>query len=600
MTFQIALLLSLLAIAVLLFVSEKLRPDLIALLVLLVLGLTNLVPPAQLFSGISSPSVILLISVFILTGGLFQTGVSEVIGRWLLRVAGESEARLVALVMLAAGGLSLFMNNIASGAVLMPAIMDVTRRTKISPSKLMLPMAFATQLAGMATLLTTANIVASGVLHDAGLKPFGLFDFLSVGGPAALAGILYMILVGRRWLPDRRPLEELEQRERNRVDLIDLYQIKERLHEILLEPDSSLIGKSLGQTGIGSQLGLVVLAIERNHHTIRMPSVDEVIQKSDVLLIAGRDEKVNQLTQWGAAVRPAHAWPFQSGAEGVRFLEVLLSPRSSLIGQSLKKIQFRTRYGLTVVALWRNGRAYRTAFSDFPLESSDMLLVYGSQKKFNLLQDGPDWLVLQLGTGTSFRFHKMKLSLLILAGSLVLAGAGLWPVHMVLFAGALATVLTGCLTMDEAYRSIDWRSVFLVGGMLSAGVALTGTGTAGVIGGSVIQTLGNFGPLAVAGGLFLAGTLLTQFIPGGSAVAAVLTPIAISAAQTLGADPRAYALVVAIAAGTSMLTPFAHPVNVLVMGPGGYRFQDYLRAGLPLVIITFAVVMLVLPLFWRI
>jgi di/tricarboxylate transporter len=194
----------------------------------------------------------------------------------------------------------------------------------------------------------------------------------------------------------------------------------------------------------------------------------------------------------------------------------------------------------------------------------------------------------------------MKLALVILAGSLILAGTGLWPIHLVLFAGALAIILTGCLTMDEAYRSIDWRSVFLVGGMLPVGIALTNSGAAGLLGSVVIRSLGTFGPLAVAGGIFLAASLLTQLIPGGSAVPAVLVPIAIVAAQSLGADPRSFALVVAVATGTTFLTPFAHPVNVLVIGPGGYRFQDYLRAGLPLVIITFAVVMLVLPFFWHI
>src|SRR5512136_1726598 len=236
MTPSILALLSILVIAGAIFISEKLRPDLTALLILLALGVTGLVTPSQAFSGFSSSSVILLIAVFIMTGALFRTGVSSVIGHGLVRAAGNSEIRLIALVSLAAAGLSLLMNNIASAAVLMPAVMDATRRTRVSPSKVLLPMAFATQLGGMATLLTTSNLVTSGALQNAGLPGFGLFDFLTVGGLSALAGLVYLITLGRRSLPNRRPIEELELQEKKREDLLSLYQIKERLFEVRPRP----------------------------------------------------------------------------------------------------------------------------------------------------------------------------------------------------------------------------------------------------------------------------------------------------------------------------------------------------------------------------
>lgn len=598
MTIQVALLLIILAITAILFISEKLRPDLIAILVLLVLGLTNLVTPRQVFSGMSSPAVILLLAVYIMTGALFQTGVSSVIGRWLLRAAGENEARLVAFIMIAAGGLSLLMNNIASGAVLMPAIMDVTRRTKISPSKLLLPMAYATQLAGMATLFTTSNIVASGVLQDMGLKPFRVLDFAGVGGLAALAGIAYMVLVGRRLLPDRRPLEDLARQDSLRVDLVSFYQMKERLHEVHLKPTSRLVGQSLVNTGIGSQLGLTVMAIERNGRLLRSPSPHEIIRKKDVLLIAGRDEVVSQLAGWDTQVSPAEKWP-RATSNGVEMLEVLPAPHSGVIGQTIKQLQFRNKYNLNIIAVWRNGRSYRTLFSEFPLQGSEVLLVYGPRSQFQLLENDPDWLVLRVSSQGGPQTRKMSLALVILGISLLLAILSDWPIHYIMFTGALCMVLSGCLSMDEAYRAIDWRSVFLVGGMLPVGFALSSTGTAGILGNLITHSLGGHGPLAVVAGLFLVTSAINQFIPGGSAVPAVLTPIAVSAATGLNADPRAFALVVAIATGTSLLTPFAHPVNVLVMGPGGYQFKDYLKAGFPLVLITFAVVLLALPLFWH-
>jgi di/tricarboxylate transporter len=600
MTSQIVLLLAILGTAIVVLISEKLRPDIAAILVMLSLGVTQLVTPREAFSGLSSPSVILIIAVFILTGSLFRTGVSAVIGRWLVRVAGESEFRMVVIVMLAAAGLSLFMNNIASAAVVMPAVMDASRRTKISPSKLLMPMALATQLAGMATLFTTANIVASGVLQNAGLPGFGLFDFLSVGGSAAVVGILYIAFIGRRSLPDRRPMEEIEKQQKLREDLVSIYRLKERLQAAQVGPGSPLVGQSLAQSGIGDQLGLTVIAIERNGNTLLSPAVQERIRRDDILLVEGRAERAAQLEARGVRISPAIAWDETLTADEIELSEVLVAPRSGVIGKTLKQAQFRTKYGLNVVALWQSDRVYRTDVGDVVLSGGEALLVHGRQAKIELLRTDPDWIVLRVNGTESFRPRKMWVALLILAISLVTAALSSWPVHAVLFVGALVMVLTGCLTMDEAYQAIEWRAVFLVGGMLPVGIALSNTGAATLLGNSLIQVLGGLGPWMVVAGLFFLSAALNQFIPGGSAVPALLVPIAIAAAGRLGADPRAFALVIAIATGTSMLTPFAHPVNVLVMGPGGYRFRDYVRAGLPVVIITFVVVMVTSSILWNI
>jgi di/tricarboxylate transporter len=249
--------------------------------------------------------------------------------------------------------------------------------------------------------------------------------------------------------------------------------------------------------------------------------------------------------------------------------------------------------------MWRNGRSYRTAFSDFPLQGGEILLAYGPESEFNRLQNEPDWLVLRVGENRSQRTEKLLPALTILAVTILIAAIGIFPLALVMLTGALTMVVTGCLAMDDAYRSIEWRSVILVGGMLPVGIALTNTGAARLLGDEITSLLGGYGPIVVAAGLFVVTSLLNQFIPGGSAVPAVITPIAIAAAASLGADPHPFALVVAVASGTSMLTPFAHPVNVLVMGPGGYRFIDYLRCGLPLVLLTLLVVIVTLPIFWK-
>ncbi|MBP7691655.1 MAG: hypothetical protein KA764_07045 [Anaerolineales bacterium] len=335
MTAASLLLFVILLVAIVVFMSEKLRADVVAILVMLSLGLTGLVTPRQAFSGLSSSAVILIIAVSILTGGLFRTGVSAVIGRWLVRAAGNSELRMSALVMAAAAGLSLFMNNIASAAVIMPAVMDASRRTRISPSKLLLPMALATQLGGMATLFTTASIVASGVLQTAGLPGLGVFDFAAVGGSAAVLGYLYLLFIGRRSLPDHAPAEDLAQQHQARADLVTAYQLPERLHALYLEPASGLIGQTLAQTGIGSQLGLTVLAIERGGRSLAAPAAGETLQRGDVLLVGGHADRAATLANLGVRITPAVDWELQT-APDTTLVEVLVAPRARVIGQTLR------------------------------------------------------------------------------------------------------------------------------------------------------------------------------------------------------------------------------------------------------------------------
>ncbi len=600
MSTQVAVLLLILVGAMVLFLSEKLRPDLIALVVMLSLGVSGILTAREAFSGLSNQSVILIMAVFIMTGALFRTGVSGVIGHWLVRASGERAGRLTTLVVLAAAGLSLFMNNIASAAVVMPAVMDATRRTKISPSKILLPMAMATQLSGMATLFTTANIVASGVLVSLGLKGFGLFDFLTVGGAAALAGLAYLILVAPRLLPDQEPVQALQRDDRALQHLAGLYGLSELLQVAELRPGSPLAGRSLAESGLRERLGASVVGIQRKGKALLSPPPDERLRPGDLVLFEAEPVPAGALGELGLTVAPAEGWGERLASGEVDLVEVLVGPQNSYLGRTLKEIEFRTKYHLPVVALMQGERIYRAAAADVPLRGGEALLVYGPKSRLDVLRSEPDWIVLSVDGAETFRPNKMGLALGIMAATLILAAVSRWPVAMVFFVGALGMVLAGCLTMDEAYQAIEWRSIFLVGGMLPVGVALAKTGAAQLLGNWLLGATGHLGALATVAGLFLVTMLLNQFIPGGSAVPAVLTPIAIAAAAGLGADPRAFALVIAVATGTSLLTPFAHPVNVLVMGPGGYTARDYLRLGLPLVVIVFLVVLIALPIFWRI
>jgi len=597
MTTPIAALLSILLVAIVLMATERLRADVVALLVAIALTLTGLIQPTDTFSGFSRSAVVTIMAIFVLTGGLARTGVTRAAGRALLRIAGSSEVRLVAVTMLGGAAFSLFMNNIAAAAMLLPGVMDAARRARISPSKLLMPLAFATILGGMATLLTTANILVSTALRDSGLNAFRLLDFAPVGVPIVVAGTLYIVLAGRRLLPERHPLEQLGLVRHLRAELTELYSLQERLSEVRVHADSPLVGKCIGESGIGEKLGLSIMAIIRNTHVLLAPKPDQGLHANDLLVVAGRMERVLQLAELGVRLESELSWHGDLWSDEVGLVEVLVAPRSRSVGQTLRELHFREKFGLTAVALWREGRSIRTDLGKLPLRFGDALLLHGPRDRVRVLQREADFIVLQQGDDDNVRPRKMWWALGIMLVALGLAAANVLPIAEAAMAGALTMVLTGCLTMDEAYQAIEWRAIFLIAGMLPVSIAMNSTGAAEYIGQWLVGGLAPWGPLALMAGLFLVTMLLTQLMPG-QVTAVVLAPIAISAARKFGMNP--YALAMAVALGTSMafLTPLGHPVNILVMGTGGYKFGDYFKVGAPMSVLLFLIVLLLLPVFW--
>lgn len=591
--------LALLGIAIALFISGRLRADLVALLVLVTLAVTGIITPQEAFSGFSRSAVITILAIFILTGGLYRTGATRTLSRSLLRLAGgRTGRRLVVIIMLAGATLSLLMNTIAAAAVLLPAVMGISRQTRIPPSKLLIPLAYATLLGGMATLLTTVNILVSTGLRDQGLAPFGLFDFAPVGVPIALAGIIYMATVGLGLLPERSTTEHLARLRRMRTDLADLYGLRENLFEVRVRPDSPLGGRRLAESGLSERLKLNVVAVIRDGSRQLAPSPNMVLQPDDTLLVEGPSGVVGELTRHGLILAK------EPGAEGeeltseeVVLTEVALSPHADVIGKTLKDIRFREKFGLSVLAIWREGQPLRVGLSDIPLHFGDALLVQGRRERLDVLRTDPDFLVLEEGDVEGIRPGKALISVVIMGLALALAALNVLPLAEATLAGAVLMVLSGCLTMDEVYQSIEWSAIFLIAGILPLGIAMTKTGAAAQLSTGLIGPLAPLGPLAVVAGLFALTAGLTQ-VMSGVATVVVMTPIALSAAAGLHANPHAFAMAVALAGSTAFLTPMGHPVNVLVMGPGGYSFRDYVRVGLPLTVLTFIVMLIVLPIAW--
>lgn len=587
--------------ALLLFIWNKFPSDLVALLVVAALGLTGVLTTAEAFSGFSRSAVITIIAIFVLSEALQRTGVTEQVGNILLKVGGRSELRLVAVVMAAGAFLSLFMNNIAAAAVLLPAVSGAAKRAHVNTSRLLMPLAFSTILGGMATLFTTSNIVLNSILHDNNIEGFSVYDFLPVGVPLVVAGILYVALIGRRSLPGDSPIDRtLAPEASGKGDLVEAYKLGENLFRARIPENSFLNGKTIAECTLREDFDVSVVAIERSGKKILDPTPMTELNVGDVLVLEGseddfRSRDVEPLMEY----LPESEWR-ESDLESrsIEIVEAMIAPRSRLIGKSLREAHFRDRYGLSVLAIWRGDQEMFTDLADIELMFGDALLLQGSREKIAVAKDDPDLILLVSDEETEITVPgKGRAALMIFIATILFAIAVPDLTAAIVLGGALAMMLTGIISTEQAYSSIGWKSVFLVAGMLPMGIALTKTNAAGLAAVNILDIFGGHGSLLLLAGLLIVTIVFTQLI-NGAVAATIIGPIAIQIAQQSGVDPRAMVMGVAMATSMAFITPLSHAVNVLVMSPGGYGFRDYLRVGIPLTVILFIVVMVFLPMFW--
>ncbi|MDX9850289.1 MAG: SLC13 family permease [Anaerolineaceae bacterium] len=600
MTPELIITLIILAAAIVLFLSERLTVDLVALLVLVALGLSHVLTTEEVFSGLSDTAVITILAIFVLAHSLEVTGVADKMGDLILRMAGKSEARLIAALMSVSAFMSLFMNNIAVASILLPATATVARQSGIKISRLLIPLAFGTLLGGSATLFTTTNIVVSGILKDQGYQGFGVLDFAPVGIPLAIIGIAFMVLLGRHLLPKEKTGEREEILKQAENDLLSTYQLSDRLFKARIPVGSSLVGHNLAESTLREKYNLNVVAVERDSEKVLAPTPDFVIQAGDALLFEGRVEEFKKLDVEPyleiQSLPDYHERDLES--RDILILEAALTPRSQLIGYTLKETHFREKFGMLVLAVWNGQRTIRTGLSDLKLSYGDALLLQGPRERLPMLRSSNELIVLSAEENPLKKStKKAPLALGIFAITIALAASGIFSVGEVMLAGALLMVILNVMTMEQAYRVIDWRIIFLVAGMLPLGLAMTKTGATELFAKALTSTLGPFGPHILLLGLLILTVLLSQVIKG-AAVSAVIAPIAIQAAIQIGVDPRAMAMGVALATSMAFITPLGHPVNILMLGPGGYHFRDFFKVGLPLTILLFIVVLFLLPVFW--
>lgn len=585
-TLSIFLVLALLAVVVVAFATERVPVDVTTLLLLCALVLLRILDVKEAFSGFANDIIIILASIFVLSGALMKGGVMDHLGEVIHRFAGGSRSRVLLSVLPVTAFISSFMNNTTTTAVLMPAVLGVCKRSRVSPGKVLIPLAYASMLGGTCTLIgTSTNVAASGYMKSAGLAPISMFEFLPVGAAVVVLGIAYLVFLGHRLLPQTRETGHAED-----------YAMREYLSEVVVTPGSPLAGRELRDSGL-AQIGLQVRAILRGDRRLDAePS--RMLAEGDLLLVqAGREGLLEVKDTAGIEIQPDVKLAAQELASETRTLaEAVLMPQSTLVGRSLQELDFRRRFGLTVIAIYRRGHTLATRLAALPLLAGDVLLLQGRPERFRLLADNADLWILQEMEHQPARRRKGFYAIGIFLLAVLASSLGWLPLPIAFLLAALGVIATRLITMEEAYGLIDWRLLVLIAGMTSFGLAMQKTGAAEYLAGLIVEWFSPFGTTTI----MLAFTVLTMLLTqpmSNAAAALVVLPVAIHTARQLGVDPRTFAVLVTLSASLSFITPF-EPSCLIVYGPGKYRFRDFVLAGTPLTVLVIAILLVLVPVLW--
>lgn len=578
------------AIALALFVWNRLRVDVVALIIMTLIILTGLATPREGISGFAHEATITVALVLVLAAGLLRTGAIDVLARWTARLAGRSELRLLTLTLIIVVPLSAIINNTAAVAVLIPMVLGLARSSEVAPSRILMPMSFAAQLGGTLTLIgTSTNLIVAGVALDLGVERINLFDITLPALLVSAAGLLYLFTVGR-WLLPHRTAEE---------DLLRSYELHDYLTMLRVRPGSRLADRSLAESRFGHTLGLQVVRVVHRDGSIDAPTGGTIIRAGDVLAVEGKIPDIAKIQNDGGlemadtelALEQAQA------ADDVRIAEVLVPRRSSILRQTVRDLALRARFGISAVAVRRHGVRLHQPISDVRLQAGDMLLVQGTTESLNRLHQESDLALLGAVDLPEIRARKMKIAVPIVIGVVLLPAIGVMSILVSALIGVIAMFLTRCITPDEAYREMDWMVIVLLGAILPLGEAMHRTGAAEFLAINLMGIAEPLGPHGLLAMFLLVTTALTSVISN-AAAAVVLAPIAIAGAASLGLSPMPFVVAVMIGASNSFLSPVGYQTNTMIYGPGGYRFSDYLRVGAPLSAIVVAAATFAIPLFF--
>lgn len=620
MNLEMWITLIILAAAIILFITERLRVDIVAFGVVVILMITGILTVDEALAGFSNSAVLTIAALFIVGGATMQTGLANSIGRRILTIGGANQTRLMVVLMAAVALLSSFLSDTGTVALLLPAALVLAKGAKLAPSKLLIPLSYGALLGGAITLIgTTPNLIVTEILAENKLEAFTFFSFTPIGAVLLVAGVLFMLLIGRKLLPDRRAKIETQPVE-NPAELIDLYRLPGNLFHLRVRRHSGLVGQLLAESQLRDEFGINVIGVLRRSspglvHSLGgriggedqpidervslVPQPEMELERDDILVVQGSMDQVTRASsKWKLGMQAVNTEEDdQLITKEVGIAEVLLPPRSALVGKNISDLRFGTIYSLNVLGLNRPGSQVRLDVKNARLYFGDILLVQGPWENILALRKfRKDFVVLgqpEASMGAP-RSNKAGLALAVMVLMLGLMITNVVSVAAASLTAALLMVLLGCLSMDDAYQAIDWKSIILIAGMLPMSTALTKTGLIDLAANGFTEALGSMGPLAVLAALFLVTSLFTQVLSN-TATTVLIAPIALAAAQTLDVNAQAFMMAVAIAASMAFASPVASPVNTLVMGAGDYRFGDYLKIGLPMILVMFLVSLAALP-----
>ncbi len=608
-----------LALAIVFFVSGKVRSDLVALCALLALLVFQILTPEEGLSGFSNSTVIMMVGLFIVGGGIFQTGLAKMISSRILKLAGKSEMRLFLLVVLTTAGIGAFVSNTGTVALMLPIVVSMAATANANPSRLLMPLAFASSMGGMMTLIgTPPNMIISDALADAGYGRLSFFTFLPVGLVCVAVGTIVLLPLSKLFLTKRRKSDSRGAGNKSLNQLVNEYGLSVNLFRVRVTGDSGIAGKTMGSLNLRSEYGLNILEIRRQDsgvqnrfmRTLKQYSApDTVLEENDVLYLSGRQEQVQRFASaYGLTVMDDHSTEEnKNDAASLDFYdigiaEVLLMSSSRINNHTVKEADFREKFNVNVLGIRRKQDYLLHDIGDVKMHEGDVLLVQGDWKDIaRLSKEDEDWVVLGQPLEEAAKVtldYKAPIAAFIMLLMIVLMVFDFIPVAPVtaVLLAAVLMIITGCVRgMEAAYKTINWQTIVLFAAMMPMSLALEKTGISDLISNILVNSIGGFGPLALLAGIYFTTSLMTMFISN-TVTALLMAPIALQSAIQIGVSPVPFMFAVTVAASMCFASPFSTPPNALVMSAGQYTFMDYVKVGVPLQVIMGIVMILVLPL----
>jgi di/tricarboxylate transporter len=571
------------------FIWGKVRIDIIALCVLVILFILKLIEPEHVLYGLANQATVTIAAMFILSAGLVRTGLVEWAARRLDRLAGKTELRLMLVISLTAAFLSAFIINAAIVAIFIPVAMVLAKSRKIASSRILIPLSYASQFGGVCTLVgTSTNLIVNSIAINRGLEPFGFFEFLPLGIAMVGAGTVYLTAVGHWLLPVRKG--EAEQ--------IDRYRLVDYLAELQVTEKSALIGQTWEESKAGKESKVDLANLLRGTRGVARPHRTK-IKPEDILLLHGNVEQIMDMEgKYGLKMlKDAKVKDKELSTHDMKLSEVMIPPDSNLIGRTLHEAAFFRRHHLMVLAVQRRGRTLRDRLADIKLKENDTVLLQGHKDDISHIMKSPNAVVTNELTDLYLRKNRAFLALASLLAVVILTVLNVMPIMEAAILGAVAMVVTQCLSIEEAYKSIDWKIIFLLAGVLPVGLALEQSGATLWLANNVLHPLAGHGPVMLLAVFYLITAVLTEAMSN-NAAAAILTPLAFTTATSLDIDPRPLLIAITFAASTSFATPIGYKTNTMIYSPGGYNFTDYTKVGVPLNIIFWGLAVLIIPIIW--